>query len=98
MHSATYRLRSSRPRASLPAMQDVPHRQSDRPVTVQDMKHLKVLVAYDDSAASAKALTFACELARTHDAELHVIASVQVPDVAEDAEIKQIVERARRHY
>jgi nucleotide-binding universal stress UspA family protein len=62
------------------------------------MKHLKVLVAYDDSAASAKALTFARELARTHDAELHVIAAVQVPDIAEDAEIRQIVERARRHY
>jgi len=56
----------------------------------------KVLVAYDGTAPGAKAFLFACDLARSHHAELHVLGTVRMTEIAADKETQLRLDRARR--
>lgn len=58
----------------------------------------KILLGYDGSDSARAALGFALELARRYGAELHVLAVVRPPELAEDAETEAVIENSRRHY
>jgi nucleotide-binding universal stress UspA family protein len=58
----------------------------------------RILVGYDGSDASQKALDQACALAAQHDAELHVITVARPPDIGDDVESEAIIESSREHH
>jgi nucleotide-binding universal stress UspA family protein len=58
----------------------------------------KILLGYDGSASADKALQFAQQLARTCNAELHVLSVARPPEFGEEVETRAVVENSRRHY
>jgi nucleotide-binding universal stress UspA family protein len=58
----------------------------------------KVLLGYDGSESSARALEFAVELAEKFSAELHVVAIARPPEVGDDVETSAVMEQSSRHY
>ena len=64
-----------------------------RPKEIQN-----VLVGYDGSGASDKALDFALTLAKAFGAALHIVAVVRLPDRAEHADFDLVLESAVRHF
>lgn len=56
----------------------------------------KVLLGYDGSASSDRALTFAIDLARTRGAELHVLSVVRPLEVGEEVETTAVIEQSVR--
>lgn len=57
----------------------------------------KILVGYDGSESSERALAFALDLGARYGAELHVLAVARPPEFAEDVETEAIVEQSLRH-
>jgi nucleotide-binding universal stress UspA family protein len=57
----------------------------------------RILLGYDGSNESQNAFTFALELARKFDADLHVVAVVQPPDFGGDVETQAFVESSRQY-
>lgn len=58
----------------------------------------KILVGYDASDSSERALAFAVELARKFNAELHIVAVSRPPEVGDDVETSAVMEQSRRHF
>ncbi len=59
------------------------------------MKH--ILVAYDGSAAAAKAFSLALELAGKYGAELRVLAVARPPEFGSEVETEAVIENSKRH-
>lgn len=57
----------------------------------------RVLVGYDGSESSERALAFATDLARRYGAEVHVLAVARPPDFGDDVETEAVIEQAQRH-
>lgn len=57
----------------------------------------KILLAYDGSESSEKALEFAMTLADAMQAELHLLAVSQPPDVPADVETEAYMESVTKH-
>jgi nucleotide-binding universal stress UspA family protein len=57
----------------------------------------KVLVGYDGSPSSQRALDFASDLASKYAAELHVLAVARPPDFAEEVETRAAIDHSRGH-
>ena len=55
----------------------------------------KILLAFDGSEPSRKALSFAMDLARNHNAELAVLTVAEVPQLPEDVETTAILEQSQ---
>jgi len=55
----------------------------------------KILLAFDGSEPSRKALSFAMDLARNHHAELAVLTVAEVPQLPEDVETTAILEQSQ---
>jgi nucleotide-binding universal stress UspA family protein len=60
------------------------------------MKH--ILVAYDGSAAAAKAFSLALELAEKYGAELRVLAVARPPEFGSEVETEAVIENSKQHY
>ena len=60
------------------------------------MKH--ILVAYDGSAAAAKAYSLALELAGKYGAELRVLAVARPPEFGSEVETEAVIENSKQHY
>ena len=58
----------------------------------------KILLAYDGSEPSKKALDAALDLARKYQAELFVVTVAQPPDFGEDVETEAIIENSRNYH
>jgi nucleotide-binding universal stress UspA family protein len=57
----------------------------------------KILVGYDGSESSERALAFGLDLATRYGAQIHVLAVARPPEFAEDVETEAMVEQALRH-
>ena len=58
----------------------------------------KILLAYDGSDPSKKALDAALDLAGKYQAELYVVTVAQPPDFGEDVETEAIIENSRAYH
>ena len=58
----------------------------------------KILLAYDGSDPSKKALDAALNLAGKYQAELYVLTVAQPPDFGEDVETEAIIENSRSYH
>lgn len=58
----------------------------------------KILLAYDGSEPSRKALAAALDLTRKYEAELYVLTVAQPPDFGEDVETEAIIENSRNYH
>jgi nucleotide-binding universal stress UspA family protein len=58
----------------------------------------KILLGYDGSESSERALAFAVELAEKFGAELHIVAVSRPPEVGDDVETSAVMEQSSRHY
>ena len=58
----------------------------------------RILVAYDDSKSSARAIAFASALAKNSRSELHVIAVLRPSEIDAASARDRIVERTNRRY
>jgi nucleotide-binding universal stress UspA family protein len=58
----------------------------------------RILVAYDGSAPSSKAVDVAIEMARRDGAALTVLTVAEVPEVADDVETEASLEQTRPHH
>jgi nucleotide-binding universal stress UspA family protein len=58
----------------------------------------KILLGYDGSAASQKALDAALNLARQYRAALVILTVVQPPEFGEDVETEAVIENSRSHH
>lgn len=58
----------------------------------------KILIAYDGSPPSKKALDHAVGLAEKDDAELIVLSVVRPPEIADDVEIEGVIENSRKYH
>lgn len=58
----------------------------------------KILLGYDGSESSNRALAFAVELSEKFSAELHVVAVSRPPEVGDDVETSAVMEQSRKHY
>ncbi len=58
----------------------------------------KILLAYDGSDPSKKALDAAIDLAGKYQAELYVLTVAQPPDFGEDVETEAIIENSRSYH
>jgi len=57
-----------------------------------------ILLAYDGSESANKALDFAVNLARTFNAQLHVLAVARPPEFGDEVETQAVIENSRQHY
>jgi nucleotide-binding universal stress UspA family protein len=57
-----------------------------------------ILIGYDGSNSSKRALDFAFDLARHYGAHLHVVAVARPPEFGTEVETEAIVEQSRKHY
>ena len=57
----------------------------------------RILVAYDGSAPSSKAVDVAFEMARRDGAAVTVLTVAEVPEVADDVETEASLEQTRQH-
>ena len=57
----------------------------------------KILVGYDGSPSSERALSFAIELAGRYGAQLHLVAVARPPEFGDDVETEAVIEQSRRH-
>ena len=58
----------------------------------------KILLGFDGSASANDAFSFAVDLARKYDAEMHVLAVARPPEFGDDVETQAVIENSRRHY
>jgi nucleotide-binding universal stress UspA family protein len=58
----------------------------------------KILIGYDGSAQSQKALDAALDLARQYKAELFVLTVVQPPEFGDDVEAEAVIENSRAYH
>lgn len=58
----------------------------------------RILVGYDGSAASRKALDAALELAAMHGAELYVLSVARPSEVGDDVETEAVIEHSRQYH
>jgi nucleotide-binding universal stress UspA family protein len=57
-----------------------------------------ILLGYDGSDTSARALAFAVDLAQKFGADLHIVAVARPPDFADEVEAEAVIENSRAHY
>ena len=58
----------------------------------------RILIGYDGSDSSAKALETARRLAERDGAEIRVLSVARPPEVGDDVEAEAVIENSRRHY
>jgi nucleotide-binding universal stress UspA family protein len=58
----------------------------------------RILVGYDGSDSSRKAVETACQLAERDGAELWVLSVARPPEFGDDVEVEAVMENSRRHY
>lgn len=58
----------------------------------------KILVGYDGSAASERAVDVAIDLARCTDAEIQVLAIARPPEPATIVEVDAVLDNAKEHF
>ena len=57
-----------------------------------------ILLGYDGSESANKALDFAVNLARTFNAQLHVLAVARPPEFGDEVETRAVIENSRQYY
>jgi nucleotide-binding universal stress UspA family protein len=58
----------------------------------------RILLAYDGSAAAAKAADFALDLAAKYSAQLAVLSVARPPEFGDDVETEAVIENSRTYY